>query len=78
MSKYDFMILYIKGKENVMVDALSRKPRILSLIPLKVGSREKVLGQLLVDSWYVKVTSTLQNGRYVGPKFEGYELEADK
>jgi hypothetical protein len=35
MSEYDFGILYIKGKENVVVDALSKRPRVFSLIPLK-------------------------------------------
>jgi hypothetical protein len=77
MSEYDFGISYIKGKENVVTDALSRRPRVFSLVPLKVNLREHVLGQLLGDSWYLKVTSTLQRGRQLDPKYEGYFLEAD-
>jgi hypothetical protein len=46
MSEYDFGISYIKGKENVVVDALSRRPRIFSLVTLKVNLREHVLTQL--------------------------------
>jgi hypothetical protein len=59
MSEYDFGILYIKGKENVVADALSRRPRVFSLIPLKVNLREHVLTQLQGDSWYLEVTSNL-------------------
>ena len=63
MGEYDFGISYIKGKENVVVDALSRRSHVFSLVPLKVNLREKVLRQLLGDSWYLRVTSTLQIGR---------------
>jgi hypothetical protein len=63
MSEYNFGISYIKRKENVVVDSLSRRPRVLSFMPLKVNLRERVLGKLLGDSWYLKVTSALQSGR---------------
>jgi hypothetical protein len=59
MGEYDFGISYIKGKENVVVDTLSRRSWIFSLVSLKVDLRERVLGQLLGDSWYLKVTSAL-------------------
>jgi len=36
-----------------------------------------VLGKLLGDSWYLKVTSSLQSGRELEPKYEGYSLEVD-
>jgi hypothetical protein len=77
VSEYDFGISYIKGKENVVVDALSRRPRVFSLVPLKVNLGERVLGQLLGDNWYLKGTSTLKSGRQLDPKYEGYSLEED-
>jgi hypothetical protein len=63
MSEYNFGISYIKGNENVVTDALSRRPRIFSLVTLKVNLREHVLTQLPGDSWYLKVTSNLQSRR---------------
>jgi hypothetical protein len=77
MSEYDFGISYIKGKENVVADALSRRPRIFSLVTLKVNLREHVLAQLQRDSWYLKVTSNLQSRRQLYPKCEGYGLGTD-
>jgi ribonuclease HI len=76
-SEYDFGISYIKGKENVVADALSRRPRIFSLVTLKVNLREHALTQLPGDSWYLKVTLDLQSGRQLVPKYEGYSLEID-
>jgi hypothetical protein len=36
-----------------------------------------VLGKLLGDSWYLKVTLALQSGRKLDPKYEEYNLEVD-
>jgi hypothetical protein len=62
----------------VVVDALSRRPHIFSLVTLKVNLREHVLTQLPKYSWYLKVTSNLQSGRQLYPKYEGYILETDR
>ena len=77
ISEYVFEISYIKGKENVVVDALSRRPRTFSLVDLKVNLMERVLETLFEDSWYLKVISALQSGKQIEPKFEGYVLELD-
>ena len=69
MTNYDLGILYIKGKVNVVVDVLRIKQRIFTLICLKFYRRERVLGQIVIDIWYLKVSLTLQKGRQVEPKF---------
>jgi len=78
MNEYNFDISYIKRKENVVANALSRRPHIFSLVTLKVNLREHVLTQLLGDSWYLKVTSNLQRERQLDPKYEEYSLEIDR
>eukprot|EP00253_Pinus_taeda_P020588 PITA_20588 len=69
LSEYDFGISYIKGKENVVADALSRRPRIFSLIPIKVDLRQRVLDHLIKNSWYLKVRASLEasKGRSLSP-----------
>jgi hypothetical protein len=47
MSEYNFIILYIKGKENMVIDALRKRSQIFSLAPPNVTLRERVLGKLL-------------------------------
>jgi hypothetical protein len=59
----------------VVTDALRRRPHVFSLVSLKVNLRQQVLGQLLGDSWHLKVTSTLHSGRKLDPKYERYILE---
>jgi hypothetical protein len=62
----------------VVADALSRRPRVFSLVCLKVNLREHVLTQLQGDSWYLMVTSNLQSGRQLDPNYEGYSLQEDR
>jgi hypothetical protein len=57
MSEYDFFfILYRKGKEIVVTNALRRIPRVFSLVPLKINLRECVLEKILGDSCYLNFT----------------------
>ena len=77
LSEFEFNIIYIKGKENVVADALSKKPQTFSLVALRVNLRERVLEKLFEYRQYLKVISALQNGKQIEPKFEGYVLKPD-
>lgn len=60
ISEYDFDITYIKGTVNRVVDALSRRPRIFSVIPLKTSLRDKLLELQIKDTWYQEVSKSLK------------------
>ena len=55
LSEYDFEITYIKGTVNRVADALSRRPRIFSVLPLQMNLREKILTLQRDDDWYKEV-----------------------
>jgi hypothetical protein len=62
LSEYDFEITYIKGTVNRVADALSRRPRIFSVLPLQTNLREKILTLQRDDDWYKEVED------FIGPK----------
>ena len=62
---------------NKVEDALSRRPRIFSLVPLKTNLREKILKLQLEDEWYREVKTELENEVLKNPKYEGYVFEED-
>ena len=77
MSKFDFEISYIKGTMNKVEDALSRRPRIFSRVPLKTNLWENILKLQLEDEWYREVKTGLENEVMNIPKYEGYVFEED-
>jgi hypothetical protein len=56
---YDFDIEYMKGKNNVVDDALSRKPTLCSLTSISVGWKVSIISEYAKDSFATKILDKL-------------------
>ena len=54
LCEYDFDVHYIKGKENVVVDALSRRQHELASMVTGTHLRERIIRHLPKDDFYVE------------------------
>jgi hypothetical protein len=52
LSKYNFDITYIKGIMDIVVDALSWRPHIFSVIPFQTNLRENIVTIQRDNDWY--------------------------
>jgi hypothetical protein len=77
LSEYDFEITYIKGIMKRVVDALSRRPCIFSVMPLQTNLREKILTLQCEDEWYKEVKVLIGHNTMMVPRFEGFTLDDD-
>jgi hypothetical protein len=76
LSEFDFEIKHIKGKENKVVDALSRSMKkihleMVSTYETNVG--ERVNSAQEIDTFFQTVTSYLEQ-EPTGIKYEGYQM----
>jgi len=60
-----------------VADALIRRSRIFSVIPLKTNLREKLLELQMKDTWYQEVSKSLREDEMRVPKYEEYSLDND-
>ena len=77
LCEYDFDVCYIKGKENVVTDALSRRQHEILVLSLGVDLRGHILEVLPSDTWYQEVRVDIESGRTLEGRFLGYVLESD-
>ena len=77
LREYDFEITYIKGTLNRVENALSRRPRIFSVLPLQTNIREKILTLHHDDDWYKEVEGFIGQNTMMVPRFEGFSLDSD-
>jgi hypothetical protein len=76
LSEFDFEIKHIKGKENRVVDALSRSIKMIHLAAVsacEMDVRERVRNAQETDAFFKTVTSYLRQ-EPTGMKYEGYQM----
>jgi hypothetical protein len=78
LSKYDFEITYIKGTINRVVDVLSRRLCIFSVIPLQTNLREKILTLWCNDDSYKEVKDFIGQNTTMVPKFEEFIVDNNR
>jgi hypothetical protein len=79
LSEYDFDIKHIKGKENKVVDALSRRVHIMHATAFNMHQsdlKRRILDGLVTDQHYLQVKENLQQGD-VQQKIKEYEIKED-
>ena len=76
LCEFDFEIKHIKGKENKVVDALSRKAQEMHVEPISIFQsdlRQKIINRNAEDEMYAQVKDKLQQ-QSLEKKYEGYKL----
>jgi hypothetical protein len=76
LSEFDFEIKHVKGKENKVVDALSRSMKTIHLAVVstcKTNVKERVRNAQETDTFFQTVTSYLEQ-EPTGIKYEGYQM----
>jgi hypothetical protein len=79
LCEYDFDIKHIKGKENKVVDALSRRVHELhaTIISMyQIDIKGIILEAANADLQYMELVATLQQGKML-QKVKDYKLETD-
>ena len=77
LCEFDFEIKHIKGKENKVVDALSRKVQEMHVASISIFQsdlRQEIINRNAEDEMYAQVKDKLQQ-QSLANKYEGYNLE---
>jgi hypothetical protein len=80
LTEYDFDIKHIKGKENKVVNPLSRRVHLMhaTIVNMhKLELKNRILDGLVTDQHYLQVKENIQQG-YVQQKIKEYEIKEDR
>ena len=75
LCEYDFDVHYIKGKENVVADALSRRRHMISSMTTTIDLKERILRHLPEDKLYAELCQLAQFQKPLVGKFVDYSLD---
>ena len=79
LSEYDFDMKHIKGKENKVVDALSRRVHLMHATTISMHDSDLkrwILDVVVIDQHYLQVKESLQQEN-VQKKIKEYEMKGD-
>ena len=79
LCEFDFEIKHIKGKQNKVDDALSRKVHEMHVTFLSICQsdlRQQIANHTAEDEIYVQIKDKLQQ-KILEKRYEGYKLEED-
>ena len=79
LCEFNFEIKHIKGKENKVADAFSRKVHemhVASLSTCQLGLRQHIINHIVEDEVYLQIKDKLQQ-QNLESKYQGYKLEGD-
>ena len=77
LCEFNFDVHYIKGKENIVVDGLSRQCHDLTFMVVGTDLRECIMHHLLEDEFYVEFFQMAYSQRPVKGKFVDYSLDSE-
>ena len=79
LCEFDFEIKHIKGKENKVAEALTKKVQemhVASLSIFQLDLRQHIVNHIIEDEFYAQVKDKLQQ-QSLEKKYEGFKLEED-
>lgn len=77
LCEFDFDIKHVKGEENKVTNALSKKIHVAAFSVFKIDLRERILKSLTSDKFYCQVKGELHSKEQNNKKYEGCQIEED-
>ncbi|KAH9289240.1 hypothetical protein KI387_033357, partial [Taxus chinensis] len=70
-------IEHVKGKENVVANALSRWRHVIMATSVGTYLRSRILQQVPLDNFYIAVQAEVKSHRPLEGKFDAFSLETN-